>query len=330
MQPLLMKPVENERLKLLAAQLAQSQQGDYSPVRTPMEGIARALGQVVGAYSTKKQYDTLDAKQTERSKAVAGELSKITQSGAKGSEAIAALLASQNPDVQEYAGQLQMQQMQNQLGLGDTPANIQEWNLYNQMAPEDQKRYLDMKRNPQFLNLGDRFTNPSSGTTLPKGIPPEQQPNFQAEQERAKTIGKGQGAAEMEQDKKALQATGVVDMLDEAEKLLPEATGSGIGAMVQKGKQFIGSSDEATQTNKRLELLSGWLVANVPRMEGPQSNFDVLNYKAMAADIGNPAIPVEDRMAALKQLRELQGKYTGQAQSPAPQGDVIDFNSLPE
>ena len=110
--------------------------------------------------------------------------------------------------------------------------------------------------------------------------------------------------------------------LNSAEKLLDKATGSYLGAGVAKGKQVFGISDESTQANQQLKLISGWMVANVPRMEGPQSNYDVENYKIMAAQVGDPTVPVEDRKAALKQLNTLQNKYKYNPQGivPKPSG----------
>jgi len=66
--------------------------------------------------------------------------------------------------------------MGNQMGLGaqddGMPANLQEWAYYNQLPAEDQKRYLEMKRNPTYFqtNVGGVPTvvSPSStgtGTT---------------------------------------------------------------------------------------------------------------------------------------------------------------------
>lgn len=43
------------------------------------------------------------------------------------------------------------------LSAADMPSSIQEWNIYNNLSPEDQSRYLTMKRSNSPLNLGDRF-----------------------------------------------------------------------------------------------------------------------------------------------------------------------------
>ena len=124
-------------------------------------------------------------------------------------------------------------------------------------------------------------------------------------------------------EKKAVGATSSNQMLDIAEELLPKATGSYAGTAVNIGKRVIGYSDEATQTNKKLKTLSGWLTSNVPRMEGPQSNYDIQVYMQMASDVGDTTVPYEDRLAALQTLRELNNKYTGGVAIPsggAPSG----------
>lgn len=62
------------------------------------------------------------------------------------------------------------------------------------------------------------------------------------------------------------------------------------------------------------------MVSNVPRMEGPQSDFDVKNYREMAATVGDSTIPVKDRLAALDTLEQLQAKYAGNGTVTSPTG----------
>jgi len=87
-----------------------------------------------------------------------------------------------------------------------------------------------------------------------------------------------------------------------AEKLLPVATGSGVGAAVDAAGRLVGVSSKSSEAAAKLRTLSGWLVSNVPRMEGPQSNVDVQNYQKMAGDIGNERLPIAERQAALTAL----------------------------
>ncbi len=146
--------------------------------------------------------------------------------------------------------------------------------------------------------------------------------------EIARETGRGKAEAEAtaSEEKKALGAQNSLNIMKLARNQLPNATGSGAGSLMNRGKEFVGKSDDSTKANKQLKLYSGWLVSNVPRMEGPQSDFDVMNYKSMAADVGNEALPIEDRLAALDGLEQIYKKY----EQPGQQGAVSDeeFNAV--
>ena len=86
-------------------------------------------------------------------------------------------------------------------------------------------------------------------------------------------------------------------------------TGSGMGAAADAALGFVGQPTESSKTADALEALSGWMVSNVPRMEGPQSNVDVLNYQKMAGRVGDRSLPVENRKEALAVVMDLQNKY---------------------
>lgn len=95
-----------------------------------------------------------------------------------------------------------------------------------------------------------------------------------------------------------------------AMKLLESGpTASGAGALVDSALNFVGQPTASGTAAQQLEAIGGALVANVPRMEGPQSDRDVQNYQAMAGRIGDRTLPVEARKAALKTVIELQNKY---------------------
>jgi hypothetical protein len=96
------------------------------------------------------------------------------------------------------------------------------------------------------------------------------------------------------------------------------ATGSGIGNLVDAAARLFGQTTVGAQDAARLETLSGWLVANVPRMEGPQSNFDVQAYMTMAGKIGDRTVPIPERKAALVEVERLQRKYADINGTPMP------------
>lgn len=99
--------------------------------------------------------------------------------------------------------------------------------------------------------------------------------------------------------------------IDEAEKLLPKATGSYLGAATDIAGRVVGITTESSQASAKLDTLAGWMTANVPRMEGPQSDKDVQSYQTMAATVGDRTRPIAERQAALSVLKSLQEKYSG-------------------
>ena len=196
---------------------------------------------------------------------------------------------------------------------GQLPSAVQETQWYTGQDSDLQKTHMALKRAPTVMNLGGNLVvrDPNGGGSefYPVTPKPEQMPGFRGKQAEAEASAKAGVEAETAKTKKSTQANTVLDYLGEANGLLDKSTGSLVGTAVSVGKGALGISDEKTQSNQQLKLISGWLVANVPRMEGPQSNFDVQNYQRMAADVGNTLIPTGDRKAALTQLRTLQEKY---------------------
>lgn len=133
---------------------------------------------------------------------------------------------------------------------------------------------------------------------------------------QGKLAGAKTGASEREKvaiDKeKAIATSDKLQVgIDEARKLIPQATGSMAGAARDAVLGAAGVATDKSKAASQLETLAGWMVANVPRMEGPQSNFDVENYKTMAAKVGNRQTPIEERIAALDILESLHQKYRG-------------------
>jgi hypothetical protein len=125
------------------------------------------------------------------------------------------------------------------------------------------------------------------------------------------------GGKPEQQGKKALE------LLDEADKYIDESTGSGIGAVADTLQGWFGGTNKGADAIARLRPIAGQLVAMMPRMEGPQSNYDVKLYQEMAGMIANPEIPVQRRKAAMQTIRQLNAKYGG-GQPQAP-GGVPEF-----
>jgi hypothetical protein len=102
----------------------------------------------------------------------------------------------------------------------------------------------------------------------------------------------------------------MTSVAQQAMKLLDaNPTGSGAGALADSALNFVGQPTKGGNVAQSLEAVAGWMVANVPRMEGPQSNADVLNYQTMAGRVGDRTLPAETRKAALREVIALQNKY---------------------
>lgn len=195
-------------------------------------------------------------------------------------------------------------------GGGEAPSNVREYQYFQSLPQDQQNEYLRVKRAQQVIDYGGGFgaLDPRTGVVAPimdKTLAPADLPETKAAQALAVEDAKLQS----DLNKKAKNANNTLDIISTAEALLPKATGSGLGALADIGKSAVGISDEQTQANSKLKLYSGWMVSNVPRMEGPQSDFDVQNYKSMAADVGNSKLPIEDRLSALEGLKMIQQKY---------------------
>lgn len=160
-------------------------------------------------------------------------------------------------------------------------------------------------------------------------------PALQANITGAETTARKQAESTQEARGEARKADMFLQQLTQAENILKQGpTESGAGAAVDAAGRLVGISTPGAQRAGQLEALSGWLVANVPRMEGPQSNFDVQNYMTMAGKIGDRTVPVAERKAALAEVRRLQQKYKASAeqriggQSNAPSMSTQDRQAL--
>jgi len=107
-------------------------------------------------------------------------------------------------------------------------------------------------------------------------------------------------------------ANEAIALIGQARKLLPQATGSYGGWLVDQGMRVVGSATDGAKATAQLQAIEGALVAKMPKMSGPQSDKDVALYKQMAGVVGDPTVPVEQRQAALDTIEQIQQRYAGQ------------------
>jgi hypothetical protein len=215
-------------------------------------------------------------------------------------------------------------------GQSSRPSAVQEWEHYSKLVEDDRKNgtqnaqlYLEMKRNPNFAVKDVNQVPTSIQQSIVGGVtsrPLSTLPQTAAAAETVKqaegrggAVGKTQGEITGGILTKGSNARSVLGMIDEAEKIVDQATGSAGGAMLDTAAAAVGKSTEGAKAIARLKVLQAGLMLNMPRMEGPQSDRDVQLYREAAASLGEPNIPRETKKAALETIRTLQQRYKERA-----------------
>lgn len=147
---------------------------------------------------------------------------------------------------------------------------------------------------------------------------------------------KREGDLASAEQKKYVDAATTIGLLDEAEQLVRQSTGSRAGAAWDEIMAAFGKSTSGAQAIAALNPIAAKLTLAVPRMEGPQSDADRLLYQKAAGDLANPNLPAATRLAAMGTMRSLATKYRDSGGKPPAQSSqprriqgASDYNSLP-
>ena len=155
-------------------------------------------------------------------------------------------------------------------------------------------------------------------------LPAAQSPTIQGDIKAAETTS-------TQKAKNVLTAEGTTDLVTRARNILqgvamdekgnvikdakgnpvkaPLPTASGIGQAGDAAAAIFGIAPRGSAEADTLGVIGGRLVSKVPRMEGPQSNFDLENYKTQAGKVGDPSIPISRRLKALEEVQRISSKY---------------------
>lgn len=104
-----------------------------------------------------------------------------------------------------------------------------------------------------------------------------------------------------------------LSLIDKAWPLLDNSTHSGVGHAVDAVQSYFGGSNKGADNAAALRVIAGGLVAKMPKMSGPQSDYDVKLYKEMAGQVSDDTIPISQRKAALNVLKTIQDRYANQS-----------------
>lgn len=103
-----------------------------------------------------------------------------------------------NPYTKTYAEAYIKKQMTK--GAEESPSNVREWEYFQKLPPDQQQKYIAMKRAEKYLDAGTQFVNPRTNEVIPKDL---------AGAERAKEVGTAQG-------KQAASAPGDISAAEQA------------------------------------------------------------------------------------------------------------------
>lgn len=215
---------------------------------------------------------------------------------------------------------------------GDMPATVQQTLWYSKQTPEMQATFDRLQRAQQVLNLGgtQAVLSPTGGIqqSFPVTPKPNEMPEFQGRQEAAKKSASAGIDEETKKLAKSTDANDVLTIMDMAEKYIDKSTGSIAGNVRDTVAGSVGVSTEGAKAAAQLKVLSGTLVSKMPKMSGPQSDKDVLLYKEMAGQIGDPTIPGETKKAAMQTIKALNQKYVDKNTGPSqkPQSQVVEVD----
>lgn len=104
----------------------------------------------------------------------------------------------------------------------------------------------------------------------------------------------------------------VLGLIDQAEGLLDQSTGSYLGAGVDQAARVFGVATSGGNAIAKLKAIQAALMSQMPRMEGPQSDRDTQLYQQAVGMIGDPTIPSAQRKSALETVKEINQRYLGQ------------------
>jgi hypothetical protein len=122
--------------------------------------------------------------------------------------------------------------------------------------------------------------------------------------------------------KRETQARQALDIINEAKSLIDKGTSSYVGAGVDLAGRAVGLSTKGGEAAAQLKALEGALMMAQPRMEGPQSDKDVMLYRQMAGQLGDPTVPAGMKKAAISTIEQLHKKYADGGAGPRVTGQA--------
>lgn len=205
-------------------------------------------------------------------------------------------------------------------GIGiDQPANVQEWEYYNNLSPADQEKYLLMKRSNPFVDLGGSMMRPSPTTGAPlvsyaRTLRPEDTPYNAAAKTNAAEIGTNYGADGRIVDPRIFQPDGTMqeegatpvgtNLINLSNSAGQNTTPSALSGLARLAGAFFGAPSQGLSTPDSYDNIDQRGNPYSPMADPVMTNPPILQGDTQAAQ----SIPSAADVAAAKKTAEAQAQ----------------------
>jgi hypothetical protein len=208
-----------------------------------------------------------------------------------------------------------------------TPSSVREWQYYNGLSEEDQKRWRDQKRAGTNVDTGDKVIRLDAGgkpeAEFPKNLAPADQPQNAAA--KAEAIAKGTAAGESDNEKTKKAKGGVSGILANMRKdykdldalggMVNTDKGAASNVAASLGASVIGQSYGKTVGSKEQSIrnkINGQIPALINSIrqatgmsaKAMDSNVELKFYLQQATD---PKLDIQANLAAVDRIEEMFG-----------------------
>lgn len=146
------------------------------------------------------------------------------------------------------------------LGVGGSqaPSAVQEYQFFSNLTPEQQQKYLGVKRAGQIIDTGAGYSayNPITGSVTPvvgKELAPEQRPETKGQQAAAAESGKLKAEEEFTSGKANEQTFSNLDAFKALEDVSKEAPSGTLSNIATSAGEFLGLGTEDAKAQGRFK-----------------------------------------------------------------------------
>lgn len=225
---------------------------------------------------------------------------------------------------------------------GNMPSTVQEWEYFNKLDPQAQGRFLEMKRNPQIMNLGgsQAVRAPGGGISEQYAVTPKitETPDYQAAQETAKvsareTVERG-AEATSNLPKVQANADNVRSMVQGV--LDHPGFSSTVGFTTLPGARFVPGTKEADFMSRMDQLKgSAFLQAfetlkgggQITEVEGKKAT-DAVNRMSISTSENEFRQAAQDFLSVVDRAEQNAKRAAGAKQPVRPAGGVLDRGEI--